>query len=82
MTIYNMNDYIYTYIHTYIYIYIIYICICYNTAGRDLPDIYARRPRVRSARGRVRIYPANPDRMCYNKYISLPLLPLYAGNNL
>ena len=27
-----------------------------NTAARDLTDIYARLPRVRSARGRVQIY--------------------------
>ena len=42
------------------------MCISYNTARRDLPDIYTRRLRARSARGRVHIYQANPDLLCYN----------------
>ena len=32
------------------------LCISYNTGKSALPDIYARRPRACSARGRVRIY--------------------------
>ena len=35
--------------------------IYYNTAVRDLTDIYARLPRVPSALGRVRTYQSNPE---------------------
>ena len=41
-----------------------YILIYYNTAARGLTDIYARLPRARSARGRVRIYQSNPEQSC------------------
>ena len=37
--------------------------ISFNTAGRDLPEIYAL------ALGLVRIYLANPSLLCYNLYI-------------
>ena len=40
----------------------------------DLLDIYARRPRARSARGRVRIYQANHEGTCYNCYVTRPLV--------
>ena len=42
------------------------ICNSYNTGKSALPDIYARYPRVRSARGRVRIYQAKHECLCYN----------------
>ena len=37
----------------------------YNTDKSALPDIYARRRRARSARGRVRIYQAKHECLCY-----------------
>ena len=52
-------------IYIYIYIYI-YICNSYNTGKSALPDIYARCLRARSARGRVRIYQAKHECLCYN----------------
>ena len=42
------------------------LCISYNTGKSALPDIYARCPRARSARGRVRIYQAKHECLCYN----------------
>ena len=53
------------YIYIYIYIYM-YVCISYNRGKSALPDIYARCPRVRSAQGRVRIYQAKYECLCYN----------------
>ena len=43
-----------------------YVCINYNTGKSELPDIYARCPRARSARGRVHIYQATHSCLCYN----------------
>ena len=43
-----------------------YIFISYNTAASALPDIYAQCPRARSARGRVSIYQAKHECLCYN----------------
>ena len=43
----------------------------------DLPDIYARRPRVRSARGQVRIYQVNHEGACYNCYVTRPLVTFF-----
>ena len=43
-----------------------YVCISYNTGTRALSDIYARHPRVCSARGQVRIYQAKHKYLCYN----------------
>ena len=40
------------------------LLIYHNTAVRGLTDIYARLPRARSARGRVRIYQSNPKQSC------------------
>jgi len=51
------------YLSMYIYV---YICISYNTGKSALPDIYARCPRARSARGRVHIYQATHECLCYN----------------
>ena len=42
----------------------IYICNSYNTAARDLPDIYAQ-AQGPQARGRGHIYQANHERPCY-----------------
>ena len=42
------------------------LCISYNTGKSALPDIYARCPRACSARGRVRIYQATHECLCYN----------------
>ena len=56
---------IYFYI-LYIYIYDIAICVNYNTGKSALPDIYAQRPRVRSTQGRVRIYQAEHECLCFN----------------
>ena len=39
-----------------------YVCISYNTGKSALPDIYARCPR----RGRVHIYQATHECLCYN----------------
>ena len=50
----------------------IYICYNCNMGTSDLPDIYARRPRARSARGRVQIYQANHKGACYNCYVTRP----------
>ena len=44
----------------------IYTCISYNTGKSALPDIYARRLGARSAQGRVRIYQAKHEFLCYN----------------
>ena len=63
----------------YIYIYIyIYICISYNKGKSALPDIYALalwsadiytwHPRTLSAWGRVHIYQAKYECLCYNSY--------------
>ena len=43
--------------------------ISYNTAGRDLPDIYALALGRCAPLGVVRIYLANPSLLCYNLYI-------------
>ena len=43
------------------------ICISYNTGTNALPDIYARHPRALSARGRVHIYQAKHECLCYNQ---------------
>ena len=43
--------------------------ICYNTAGRDLPDIYALALGRCAPSGIVRIYQANPSLLCYNIYL-------------
>ena len=53
----NTDNY-FTFIHN--------ICNSYNTGKSALPDIYARCPRARSARGRVRIYQAKHECLCYN----------------
>ena len=42
------------------------MCISYNTGKSALPDIYARRPRVHNAQGRVHIYQAKHECLCYN----------------
>ena len=42
--------------------------ITYNTAARDLPDIYARALGP-AALGLGHIYQANPSQPCYNYYI-------------
>ena len=57
-----MCNYIATYTAAYVYI----SCISYNTGKSALPDIYARCPRARSARGRVHIYQATHECLCYN----------------
>ena len=49
-----------------IFPYNVILCNSYNTGKSALPDIYARRPRARSARGRVRIYQAKHECLCYN----------------
>ena len=46
-----------------------YVCISYNTGKSPLPDIYAQCPRARSARGRVHIYQATHECLCYNYVI-------------
>ena len=40
-----------------------YICIGYIPGAGALPDMYARCPRARGARGRVRIYQARHERL-------------------
>ena len=59
--------------------YIYDISICYNTARRGLPDIYTWCPRAHSTRGRVCTYQANPNMLCYNKYISHSVLAHFSS---
>ena len=47
------------------YSYLMIICNSYNTGKSALPDIYAQRLRVCSAQGRVRIYQAKYECLCY-----------------
>ena len=42
------------------------ICVSYNTGKGALRDIYARRLRACSAQGRVHIYQAKHECLCYN----------------
>ena len=54
--------------------------ICYNTAMSALPDTYIRCPRACTAQGRVRIYQAKHECLCYMYvicYTSNTLLLVY-----
>ena len=86
--VYTYIEVIHSYMYIYIYMYILYVCICisYNTGKSALPDIYARYPRACSARGRVRIYQAKHECLCYksmlhfqhSKHLECPNLKLTA----
>jgi len=49
-----------------LFIYNLLTCNSCNTGRCALPDVYARCPRARSARGRVRTYQSMQSYLCYN----------------